>query len=331
VAVAPDTGPVPKLIDLPEPEVQQGEVLVEGLLVGVCATDRAVIEEASQLSDRIVLGHESLGRVVAAPEGAELANGDLVVGLIRRPCPEGCRSCLAGELDRCLTRPPVERGISRADGFAAELWTSLPDYLCQVPAALGEAGVLIEPASSIVKGLRRVRRGRPADFPTAALVIGGGTIGALVAAFLAVEGVAVDLSDPFAPQRRQLVEDLGGRFLTGPPAPGAYELVVEASGAPEGLDIALAAVGSLGHVLVLGLPHAPVAATVPATRLAMDEVEVTFSVNATRADHETAIALLGKIEPRLLARLMERELPLERYEEALVPGDSPKTVVRVAR
>ena len=96
IAVAPDAGPVPKLVSLPEPTVAADEVLVEGLLVGICGTDRAVIEAAPSLPGPLVLGHESLGRVLSAPQGSALAVGELVVGLIRRPCPEGCEPCRRG-------------------------------------------------------------------------------------------------------------------------------------------------------------------------------------------------------------------------------------------
>lgn len=331
IAVAPGAGPVPKLVSLPEPTVAADEVLVEGLLVGICGTDRAVIEDAPSLPGPLVLGHESLGRVLSAPQGSALAVGDLVVGLIRRPCPEGCEPCRRGELDRCLTRPPVERGISRADGFAAQLWSSPDAYLCPVPAQLQDLGVLIEPASSIIKGLRRVADRDPSAAPTNALVLGAGTVGVLSAAFLAAAGIDVDVSDPFAPGHRDIVEALGARFLPTAPERRAYDLVVEASGADDALQTSLEAVGPLGKVLVLGLPGAPAPTTAHTPRLVMDDVEMTFSVNATPADHRAAADRLCGLDANVLHRLMRRELPLSRYAEALVPdGSTPKTVVRLA-
>lgn len=306
-------------------------MLVEGLLVGVCGTDRAVIEGAGSLPGPLVLGHESLGRVLSAPRGSALSAGGLVVGMIRRPCPEACGPCRRGELDRCLTRPPVERGISRADGFAAERWLSPAEYLCPVPARLGDLGVLIEPASSIVKGLRRAGERGEGVSRARALVLGAGTVGVLSAAFLAHGGIDVDVSDPLAPGHRGLVEAVGARFLPGDPSRRAYDLVVEASGGAGALQTGLEAVGPLGHVLVLGLPAAPAQASAHVTRLVMDDVGVTFSVNATAADHRAAADLLCELDQGALCRLMRRELPLERYADALVPdGRSPKTVVRLA-
>ena len=77
------------LQDLPEPPVDQGPVLVEGLAVGLCGTDAEIVSggygQAPPGADRLVLGHENLGRVLEAPAGSHLSAGDLVVGIVRRP------------------------------------------------------------------------------------------------------------------------------------------------------------------------------------------------------------------------------------------------------
>src|SRR3954452_17762436 len=69
-----------------------GEVVVHGLAVGVCGTDKEIVRGdygwAPRGHDRLVLGHESLGRVVSAPDGSGFSPGDLVAGVVRRPDPE---------------------------------------------------------------------------------------------------------------------------------------------------------------------------------------------------------------------------------------------------
>ena len=76
--------------DLPEPDGRDGAVLVEGVAVGVCGTDVEIAEGkygwAPPGASRLVLGHESLGRVVD-PGPTSLSAGDLVVGIVRRPDP----------------------------------------------------------------------------------------------------------------------------------------------------------------------------------------------------------------------------------------------------
>jgi threonine dehydrogenase-like Zn-dependent dehydrogenase len=82
--------------DVPDPEPGDGDLLVDGIAVGVCGTDREIAAGeygwAPAGRERLVIGHESLGRVREAPSGSGFAAGDLVVGVVRRPDPDRCRS-----------------------------------------------------------------------------------------------------------------------------------------------------------------------------------------------------------------------------------------------
>src|ERR1700722_7928962 len=104
VTVVPGTEGSASLDDVPEPAPQLGSVLVESVAVGVCGTD---VEIASGVygwapagRERLILGHESLGRVVD-PGPSALAVGDHVVGIVRRPDPVPCANCAVGEWDMC--------------------------------------------------------------------------------------------------------------------------------------------------------------------------------------------------------------------------------------
>ena len=73
----------------------EGAILVDGVALGICGTDAEIVRgdygEAPPGSERLVLGHESLGRVREAPADSGFAPGDLVVGIVRRPDPVPCR------------------------------------------------------------------------------------------------------------------------------------------------------------------------------------------------------------------------------------------------
>src|SRR3954451_18565340 len=83
-----------EVVDMPDPEPRAGELLGEGVALGVCGTDREIIAGeygwAPPGEKRLILGHESLGRVLEAPDGSGFAAGDLVVGVVRRPDPVPC-------------------------------------------------------------------------------------------------------------------------------------------------------------------------------------------------------------------------------------------------
>jgi threonine dehydrogenase-like Zn-dependent dehydrogenase len=87
--------------------MQDGALLVRGMGVGICGTDREIAEGACGTPPsgeaRLVIGHEGLGEVLEAPPGSGFAPGDLVVGIVRRPDPVPCPACAAGEWDMCRT------------------------------------------------------------------------------------------------------------------------------------------------------------------------------------------------------------------------------------
>src|SRR5438094_7510261 len=94
LTIAPGKPNSARLDDIPEPSPDEGTILVQAQSIGVCGTDRELIEGLYGWpppgKDRLVLGHESLGRVVEAPAESGLGAGDLVVGIVRHPDPVPC-------------------------------------------------------------------------------------------------------------------------------------------------------------------------------------------------------------------------------------------------
>ena len=86
-----------ELSDVDDPPETDGPVLVETLAIGICGTDAEILSGAYGWPppgrERLVRGHESIGRVREAPDGAPVAKGDLVVGSVRRPDPVPCENC----------------------------------------------------------------------------------------------------------------------------------------------------------------------------------------------------------------------------------------------
>ena len=89
---------------------------------------------------RLVVGHESLGRVIDPGPRSSLKKGDLVVGIVRRPDPIPCSNCAVGEWDMCRNGQYTERGIKEIDGFMSERWRIEPEYAMKVDSSLGLMG-----------------------------------------------------------------------------------------------------------------------------------------------------------------------------------------------
>src|ERR687898_691471 len=87
-----------ELSELPNPQPKDGELLVEPLCLGVCGTDREIIEgghgEPPPGRERLVLGHELLARVKQG--GAGLQPGQVVAPIVPPPDPVAC-ACSAHE------------------------------------------------------------------------------------------------------------------------------------------------------------------------------------------------------------------------------------------
>ncbi len=154
---------------LAEPVPDAGELLVDGLALGICATDREIVagEYGSPAPGRrrLILGHESLGRVRAAAPGTGFAAGDLVVGMVRRPDPHPCGACAHGEFDMCRNGEYTERGIKGRDGYGAERWTVEADYAMKLDPALGRIRQVDGPADQRPSAQTGLRRARPPARP----------------------------------------------------------------------------------------------------------------------------------------------------------------------
>ncbi len=150
------------LSEAPEPPREDGPILVETQAIGVCGTDLEIINgeygTAPPGQDRLIIGHESLGRVIEAPAGTGLSPGDLAVGIVRRPDPVPCPACAAGNWDMCTNGQYTERGIAGRHGYAAERYRIHPEYVVRVDPALGTRGVLLEPATVVAKAWEHIER-----------------------------------------------------------------------------------------------------------------------------------------------------------------------------
>src|ERR1700676_2254596 len=209
-----------RIEDVAEPPVSDGDVLVATLALGVCGTDREILAGeygwAPPGADRLILGHESLGVVQHAPQGCGLAPGDLVVGIVRRPDPEPCIACAAGEWDMCRNGRYTERGIKERHGYGAERFRIEPQFAVKIDPTLGILGVLLEPASILAKAwdhTERIGRRARAWAPQTLLVTGAGPIGLLAALMGAQRGLTVHVLDhDIGGPKEELVRDLGGTY-----------------------------------------------------------------------------------------------------------------------
>jgi threonine dehydrogenase-like Zn-dependent dehydrogenase len=343
ITVVPGTANSAALSEVPEPPAQDGAVLVEALALGICGTDAEIVSGAYGWAPpgegRLVIGHESLGRVVEAPAGGDLAKGDLVVGIVRRPDPVPCPFCAVGEWDMCRNGRYTERGIKERGGYAAERWRIEPDFAIKVDPGLGHAAVLLEPASVVAKAwdhAERMGRRSRAWTPKIALVTGAGPVGLLAALMAAQRGLEVHVFDRVTEGLKpELVRALGGTYHGGalPELEKlAPDVIIECTGAspviadavtrsaPSGI-VCLAGVSSGGHDISLDLGGIN-------RRMVLQNDVVFGSVNANRSHYQAAADALAQADKDWLGRLLSRRVPLRDWASALArQPDDVKVVI----
>ena len=344
VTVIPGSTRTVRLDDVPEPGPELGSVLVEALAVGVCGTD---VEITSGLygwappgRERLILGHESLGRVLdPGPSGFEV--GAHVVGIVRRPDPVPCPNCAVGEWDMCSNGGYTERGIKQVDGFMADRWRIEPEYAVKVDKSLGVLGVLLEPTTVLAKAWEHIATiGRRSFWdPRTVLVVGAGPIG-LLAALIGVQyGGEVHVLDRVTSgPKPALVEALGATYHTGAVSELGLsrDITVECTGVAQLVREAADAAAPGGIVCLTGVgPPAALDADASAT-LASDAVlknlVVFGSVNANRRHYYRAARVLAKADRSWLEQLVTRRVDADSFEQALErEPDDIKVVIDFAQ
>lgn len=224
----------------PEPVRLPGEALLRVRVAGICATDLELIRGYMDFEG--VLGHEFVAEVVEADTPALV--GRRVVGEINCPCRE-CPTCAEGLPNHCPRRTVL--GILERDGAFAD-YTTLPEAcLHQIPEELDErVAVFAEPLAAALQVLEQA----PVDGETTVCVLGDGKLGMLVAQVLHTTGCRLTVLGHHE-DKLDILRARGIAASLAEEAPGVrYQVVVDATGLPEGLSQALGLVAPRGTVVL---------------------------------------------------------------------------------
>src|SRR4051812_5099964 len=306
---------------MPDPAPGEGELLVDGLALGVCGTDIEIVAGeygwAPPGEERLVLGHESLGRVLEAPIDSAFVRGDLVVGVVRRPDPVPCPACARQEFDMCRNGRYTERGIKELHGYGSERWTVEADYAVKLDPSLESVGMLMEPTTIVAKAWDQVERiGRRAYFePKTALITGAGPIGLLAGLLATQRGLEVHMLDRNrGGPKPKLVHGLGAHYHYTDVETIAKDVnadvIVEATGAPEIVFDVMEHNAAYGIVCLTGVSPRGRDLTIDVggfNRNLVLENDVVFgSVNANLDHYALAADALAKADRGWLESLISR-------------------------
>lgn len=226
---------------VPLPEISLGEACIKINVAGICSTDLELVKGYYPFTG--IPGHEFVG-VVEDVRGDPKWIGKRVVGDINVSCGD-CRSCLRGNPTHCLRRKVL--GIKNLNGAFAQ-YLSLPiSNLHLVPDSLAdETAVFTEPLAAVLEILEQVKV-LPTD---RVLVIGAGRLGQLVAQVLVLTGCELAVVTRHNNQRL-ILENLSITVATEDNLDSRnWDIVVDATGSPEGFKLACQAVRPRGTIVL---------------------------------------------------------------------------------
>ncbi|MFW6023200.1 MAG: alcohol dehydrogenase catalytic domain-containing protein, partial [Myxococcota bacterium] len=253
------------LRDVDPPAPGPNEATIRVRMAGICNTDVEIAR--GYMGHRGVLGHEFVGRVEAAPDPAWV--GKRVCGEINLAC-GACDACRRGLGRHCPTRRVL--GILGKDGCFAEQLTLPLANLHEVPDVLSdELAVFAEPLAAAHEVLQQIA----VDPDARVLVLGDGKLGLLLTAVLLQTGAEVTLVGKHD-DKLALAQRRGAQTCTPDSLDGTgFDVVVEATGSPRGLALALDRIRPRGTLVLKSTFHG--APEVDTARIVIDEIRIVGS------------------------------------------------------
>jgi 2-desacetyl-2-hydroxyethyl bacteriochlorophyllide A dehydrogenase len=311
----------------PSPGPEDVVVAVGGC--GICGTDRHILSEGLPTARYpLIPGHEPWGEVVAAGARAEgPAAGTLVAVDPSLHC---------GRCDRCR----------RGQGNMCERWGAIggtepgawADYVV-APAANAHAlpdgfpldcASIVEPVACALRGMRQL--GPEPD--RSALVVGGGTMGLILAILLELRGVGPLTVVEANPERRELGRGVVAAEVLAPDELGDREAdyVVDATGVPAAVEDALGRVAPNGTFMIFGVSAPEATVRISPFEIYRREITVVGSMAILRTFApavDTVLRHASRFRP-----LLTHRFGLERFEDAVAAmshGDAIKVTIEPAR
>lgn len=203
----------------------------------ICNTDREVIR-GYRPDFRGVLGHEFVG-IVEDSDDTSLV-GKRVVGELNEGCGH-CIYCKTGREKHCVSRKVI--GMEGLDGTFAEYFVLANHLIHVVPDSLPtEKAIYTEPLAAALEIMEQVHI-RPEDNVA---IVGDGRLALMIAQVLSLYGVDLTIIGKHD-DKLKLFEKFG---KTKRNPDDSYEIVVEATGSPSGIELAKNIVRKRGTIIL---------------------------------------------------------------------------------
>lgn len=311
--------------NVPVPQIEKGQVLVETTACGLCGTDRHIFQGEAPAEPPLIMGHEISGRVQETGSAISgLSPGTKAAVDPNINCGH-CYHCHRGEINLCENLQAV--GVTRDGGFAE--YVAVPReniYTLSEDTDLSLAS-LVEPLACCLHGMDLV------DIAAGSrvLILGGGAIGLILAQLAKITGArTVVVSEP-EPVRRKIATEIGLPSVVHPDHLSDFldkerinkiDTVIEAVGRMDTFRQALKYARHGGQVLVFGV--SPQKAVTEVSPFAIYEKELTIQgsyVNPFVTEQAVNLLESGDLN---LEQLITTEVQLEEVPEIISTPPGPR-------
>ncbi len=314
------------LRELERPTPRKGEALLRVRKAGICGTDLAIASGDYKIPKPVVLGHEIYAVVIAGDDG-KFRPDTRVTTEINVSC-RRCAFCKAGLRNHCSNIQTI--GITRNGGF--EEYLSIPAVnLYKIPDSISDdQAVFVEPLAAAIQ-LTKMASIKPGS---TCAIVGTGRLGLLILQVLKLRNPALlvavvhkkgnerkaRLTKLFGADRIFSSYDDDPELMIRETNDIGFDHVVEATGRPEGLDLAMKIVRPRGTIHVKSTHGVPV--KFDATHVAVKEIRIQGS---RCGPFEEAIALLknGKVR---VSELITRHFRLDDFDQAFTKAWEPNSL-----
>ena len=309
------------VVETTVPSIASGEVLIRPACCGICGTDLHILRHGFVGTNYPVTpGHEFAGHVVAVGSDVRhLREGDFVAVDPNVVC-GACRWCHAGRPNLCIQLSPI--GVGRP-GAAAEFVSAPGKNAIKVDESVGHGvAALIEPLACALHAVESSQ----GIHDRAALVIGGGAMGLLIAIAARKLGAGrVTLSDP-SPAKRDIARQAGIEDVRSPDQIGEeyFDVVFEAAGVAPALKQALNCVEKTGVLVQVGVHDADAVSKFNPFKLYERELRFIGS-NSCADKFEAAAELMPDIRDAA-SLLIGQSYPVWNFEDAVQGMETGRAV-----
>jgi len=224
--------------DIPIPELEENDVLVKIMRIGVCGSDIHVYHgKHPYTSYPVTQGHEVSGTIEKVGSNVKnLKPGDKVTILPQVVCDQ-CYPCTHGKYHICDDLKVM--GFQTA-GAASEFFKVDSEKIVKLPDDMTyDKGAMIEPCAVAVHAVSR--GGNISDFNV--LVLGAGPIGNLIGQTAKALGATAVMITDLSDFRLEIAKKVGIDFTINPTKQDLTEEIEKAFG-PSKADLILECVGS---------------------------------------------------------------------------------------